>query len=235
MFSRVINRLAELSCCNLLCLLTPAGRGGWAGVGFPDLRANPFVQQVARTRVFLRNQKSTPRGRSEIMSEMGVDRSRQNKSSSGGAPSGGGSRARGVQNDFSLDDSEVVLVFGKSLLPELGSGDGEGFRGVAVNASHPEQSPPTTAFPLAVDAPVGSASVRGAMTEHTGIGFATNTNRGSSSHLHGGGGSEGHSSFFDPYACDLSHGQLSLGDWSCTDDVMSSYLDFLGGSASERP
>ena len=214
MFSRVINRLAELSCCNLLCLLTPAGRGGWAGVGFPDLRAYPFVQQVARNRAFLRNQKSTPRGRSEIMSEKGVDQSRQSESLSGGAPSGGGSgRARGVRNEFSLDDSEVVLAFGESLLPELGSGDGEGFRGVAVNVSHPEHPAPTTAFPLAVDAPVGSASVRGAMSEHTAIGFATNTNRGSSSHLHDVGGSEGHSSFFDPYACDLSHGQPSLGDW----------------------
>ena len=116
-------------------------------MGFPDLRAYPFVQQVARTRVFLRNQKSTPRGRSEIMSEIGVDRSRQNKSLSGGAPSGGRSRARGVRNDFSLDDSEVVLAFGESLLPELGFGDGEGFRGVAVNASHPEHPPPLQHFP----------------------------------------------------------------------------------------
>ena len=72
------------------------------------------------------------------------------------------------------------------------------------------------------------------MSEDTGIGFATNTNRGSSSHQHDGGGSDGHSSFFDPSACDLSQRQLSLGDWSCTDDVMSNYLDFLGGSAGER-
>ena len=229
MSSRVINRLAEFPSCNLLCLLTPAGGGGWAGVGFPDLRAYPFVQQVARIRAFLKNQKSAPRGRSEIMCEIGVDRSRQSESLSGGAPSGGGGgRARGVRDDFSLDDSKVVLAFGESLMPELGSGDGEGFRGVAVNASHLEHPPLITAFPLAVDAPVGSASVRGAMSEHAGIGFATNTNRGSSSHQHDGGGSEGHSSFFDPYACDLSQGQLSLGDWSCTDDVMNDYLDFLG-------
>ena len=191
-------------------------------MGFPDLRAYSFVQQVARIRAFSRNQKSAPRGRSEIMSEIGVDRSRQSESLGGGAPSGGGGgRARGVRNDLSLDNSGVVLAFGESPLPELGSGDGEGFRGVAVNASHPEHPPPITAYPLAVDAPVGSASVQGAMSEHTGIGFATNANRGSSSHQHDDGGSEGHSSFFDPYACDLSHGQLSIGDWSCTDDIMN--------------
>ena len=190
-------------------------RGGWAGVGSPNLRAYPFVQQMARIGPFWRNQKPATKGRSKIMSEIKVDRSRKSESLSGGAPSGGGGgRGRGVRNDFILDGSELVLVFGESLLPELGSGDGEEFRGVAVNASHPEHSLPIATSPLSVDAPVGSASVGGAIAENTGIGFATNSNRGSSTHQHDGGGSEGHSSFFDPYAYDLSQGQLSLGDWS---------------------
>ena len=211
-------------------------RGGWAGVGSPNLRAYPFVQQVARIVPFWRNQKPPAEGRSETMFEIEVDRSRQSESLSGGAPSGGGGgRGRGVRNDFILDGSELVLVFGESLLPELGSGDGEGFRGVAVNASHPEHPLPISASPLSVDAPVGSASVGGAIADNTGIGFATNSNRGSSPHQHGGGGSEGHSSLFDPYDSDVSKGQLSLGDWSSTDDVMNDFLVFLGGSAGEPP
>ena len=211
-------------------------RGGWAGVGSPNLRAYPFVQQMARIGPFWRNQKPAAEGRSETMFEIGVDRSRQSKSLSGGAPSGGGGgRGRGVRNDFILDGSELVLVCGESLLPELGSGDGEGFRGVAVNASHPEHPLPIAASPLSVDAPVGSASAGGAIAENTGIGFATNSNRGSSPHQHDGGGSEGYSSLFDPYDYDVSKGQLSLGDWSSTDDVMNDFLVFLGGSAGEPP
>ena len=211
-------------------------RGGWAGVGSPNLRAYSFVQQMARIGPFWRNQKPAAEGRNETMFEIGVDRSRQSESLSGGAPSGGGGgRGRVVRNDFILDGSELVLVFGESLLPELGSGDGEGFRGVAVNASHPEHPLPIAASPLSVDAPVGSASVGGAMAENTVIGFATDSNRGSSPHQHDGGGSEGHSSLFDPYDYDVSKEQLSLGDWSCIDDEMNDFLVFLGGSAGEPP
>ena len=247
----------------LLVSIDSRRRDGWAGVGSPNLRAYPFVQQMARIGPFWRNQKPAAEGRSETMFEIGVDRSRQSESLSGGAPSGGGGgrgrgvrndfildgselsggapsgggggRGRGVRNDFILDGSELVSVFGESLLPELGSGDGEGFRGVAVNASHPEHPLPIAASPLSVDAPVGSASVGGAIAENTGIGFATNSNRGSSPHQHDGGGSEGHSSLFDPYDYDVSKGQLSLGDWSSTDDVMNDFLVFLGGSAGEPP
>ena len=220
----------------LLVSIDSRRRDGWAGVGSPNLRAYPFVQQMARIGPFWRNQKPAAEGRSETMFEIGVDRSRQSESLSGGAPSGGGGgKGRGVRNDFILDGSELVSVFGESLLPELCSGDGEGFRGVAVNASHPEHPLPIAASPLSVDAPVGSASVGGAIAENTGIGFATNSNRGSSPHQHDGGGSEGHSSLFDPYDYDVSKGQLSLGDWSSTDDVMNDFLVFLGGSAGEPP
>ena len=226
----------RLPMLQLLASIDSRRRGGWAGVGSLNLRAYPFVQQMARIGPFWRNQKPAAEGRSETMFEIGVDRSRQSESLSGGAPSGGGGgRGRGVRNDFILGGSELVSVFGESLLPELGSGDGEGFRGVAVNASHPEHPLPIAASPLSVDAPVGSASVGGAIAENTGIGFATNSNRGSSPHQHDGGGSEGHSSLFDPYDYDVSKGQLSLGDWSSTDDVMNDFLVFLGGSAGEPP
>ena len=117
---------------------------------------------------------------------------------------------------------------------ELGSGAGEGLCGRKVIGSHPGNTTPTAAFSLACDARVDSASEGGVESEHTGIGFARKNTGPSAQHL-GGGGSEGHSSPFDPFVYDIYQGQLVLGDWSCTDKSMDEYLDFLAGSAGDPP
>ena len=79
-----------------------------------------------------------------------------------------------------------------------------------------------------------SASEGEVESEHTGIGFARNNTGPSAQHLDGGG-SEGHSSPFDPFVYDIYQGQLGLGDWSCTDNAMDKYLDFLAGGAGDLP
>ena len=115
---------------------------------------------------------------------------------------------------------------------ELGSGAGEGLCGREGIGSHPGNATPTAAFSLACDARVDSVSEGGVESEHTGIGFARNNTGLSAQHL-GGGGSEGHSSPFDPFVYDIYQGQLGLGDWSCTDNAMDEYLDLLAGSARD--
>ena len=118
---------------------------------------------------------------------------------------------------------------------ELGSGAGEGLCGREAIGSHPGNTTTTAAFSLACDARVNSTSEGGGVeSEHTGIGFARNNTGPSAQHL-GGGGSEGHSSSFDPFVYDIYQGQLGLGDWSCTDNAMDEYLDFLAGSAGDPP
>ena len=79
-----------------------------------------------------------------------------------------------------------------------------------------------------------SASEGGVESKHTGIGFTRNNTGPSAQHL-GGGGSEGHSSPFGPFVCDIYQGQLGHGDWSCTDKAMDWYLDFLAESAGDPP
>ena len=117
---------------------------------------------------------------------------------------------------------------------ELGSGAGEGLCGREGMGSHPGNSTPTAAFSLACDARVDSASEGGVESEHTGIGFTRNNTGPSAQHL-GGEGSEGHSSPFDPSVYGIYQGQLGLGGWSCTDNAMDEYLDFLAGSARDPP
>ena len=117
---------------------------------------------------------------------------------------------------------------------ELGSGACEGFGGGAVNEPHPGILPPTAAFALAADAPVDRSSERRAKSEHTGTGFAKNNTDLSTQHLDDGGNEE-HSSPMDPFVYDLYQGPLDLGGWSCTNDDMDEYLEFLPRSAGEPP
>ena len=62
-----------------------------------------------------------------------------------------------------------------------------------------------------------------------------NNSTGPSAQHLDGGGSERRSSLFDPFTYDLCQGQLGLEDWSCTDNVLNDYLDFLWGIAGEPP
>ena len=104
-----------------------------------------------------------------------------------------------------------------------------------MKGSHPRNHPLTAALPLAGDARVGSASEGGAESEHTGIEFTRNSNTGPSGQHLDGGGSDGRSSPFDPFAYDCCQGQLGLGGWSCTYNVMDEYLVFVTGSAGDPP
>ena len=113
---------AESLCSILPLLVSTYSRrgGGWADVDSPYLRAYLLVQQMARIGAFWMNRKPAARGRSETMPEMGAGQGvgdRQSKSLGGSAAMvgsvGGG---RDVLNDFSRDDSEVVLAFEESLL-----------------------------------------------------------------------------------------------------------------------
>ena len=101
-----------------------------------------------------------------------------------------------------------------------------------MNGWHPGNLPPTAAFPLVGDALGDSAIEGGAESEQSGTGFAKNNTGPSAQHL-GGWGSEGRSSPFDPFAYHIYQGQLGLVDWSCTDNAMDEYLDFLAGSAGK--
>ena len=104
-----------------LLVSTYSRRGcGWASLDSPYLRAFLLVHQMARIGAFWMNRKPAARGRSETMPEMvagqGV-RTRQSKWLGGSAAMVGSVRGgRDVRNDFSLDDSEVILAFEESLL-----------------------------------------------------------------------------------------------------------------------
>ena len=113
-------------------------------------------------------------------------------------------------------------------ISELGSGAGAGFCAGEVIRSHPGN---LLQRGICL---VDSASEGQTESEYTGIRFARNTTGPSTQHLDGGG-SEGRSSPLDPFAYDLCQGQLDLDDLSCPDNVMDEYLDFMAGSAGERP
>ena len=121
-FYPMVEQPAEFLCSILPLLVSTYSRrgSGWAGVDSLYLRAYLLVQQMARIGAFWMNRKPAARGRSETMPEMGAGQgvgARQSKSLGGSAAMvgsvGGG---RDVRNDFSLDDSEVVLAFEESLL-----------------------------------------------------------------------------------------------------------------------
>ena len=93
------------------------------------------------------------------------------------------------------------------------------------------------------DARVDSAGDGGAESEHIGIGFARNNSTGPFAQYLHGEGSEERISPSELFAYGRFKGQLGharsnsygVGYWSCTDNVMNNYLDFLEGSGGEPP